>query len=174
MSGEWWGASPEAEASLAFLYLLAGQLAEKNIRVMLSGVISGPHRQWESYDQAYKIPLKLYQAGVEFCIAGDASAAYAYRIQHHAAAAVAFGLPYEAALRALTIDAARILGIDDITGSIEVGKRASLVITEGDPLELWAPKEMVFIGGRQIDMTDKDKRLYLQYMEKHRQKQLAE
>ncbi len=154
--------------------LLADQLAERNIPVILSGVISGPHRQWDAYNQGYRIPYRLYQAGVEFAIAGDASAAYAYRIHHHAASAVAFGLPYEAALRAVTIDAARILGIDDITGSIETGKMATMMITSGDPLELWTEKEMVFIGGRQTDMTDKDKRLFLHYMEKHNQKQSAE
>ncbi len=152
--------------------LVAGQLAEKGIPVMLSNVISGPARQWEGYGQFYSIPKVLHEAGVHFMIAGDASAAYAYRLPHHAAAAVAFGLPEEEGLKSVTINAARILGIDDRVGSIEPGKDATLMITDGNPLELWTSKEQVFIQGRRIDMTDKHKRLFERYMEKHRQEQL--
>jgi len=154
--------------------LVAGQLAEKGIPVILTGVIAGPARQWEGYGQAYKTPLQLFEAGVDFCIAGDMGAASAYRIHHHASSAVAFGLPEEEALRSITIRAARILGIDDLVGSIEPGKEATLMITDGNALELWTRKEMVFIRGRQIEMRDKHLRLYEQYMEKHRQKQMPE
>ncbi len=154
--------------------LVAGQLAEKGIPVILTGVIAGPARQWEGYGQAYKTPLQLFEAGVVFCIAGDMGAASAYRIHHHAASAVAFGLPEEEALRSITIGAARILGIDDLVGSIEPGKEATLMVTDGNALELWTRKEMVFIRGRQIEMRDKHLRLYEQYIEKHRQKQMPE
>lgn len=150
--------------------LLAEQLAQKNIPVMLTGVISGPARQWEGYDEAYRIPLMLHKAGVEFSIAGDVGAASTYRLPHHAAAAVAFGLPEEEAMKAITINAAKILGIDDILGSIEEGKHANIIITNDHPLEIWTKTEQVFIKGRKIDMTDKHKRLYEQYMEKHLQK----
>ncbi len=136
---------------------------------MLSGVISGPSRQWEGYDEGYKTPLYLHEAGVDFCIAGDAGAASAYRLPHHAAAAVAFGLPEEAGLKAVTIDAARILGLDDTLGSIEAGKDATLVITNGNLLEIKTKTDQVFIRGRKIDMTDKHLQLYKQYLEKHRQ-----
>lgn len=149
--------------------LVAAQLADKNIPVMLSGVISGPDQQWSGYDEAYKVPLTLYEAGVDFCIAGGASAAGAYRLPHHAASAAAFGLPEEEAMKAITINAANILGIDDMVGSIEKGKDATLIITNDTPLELWTTIEQVYIRGRQIDMTDKHKRLFEQYMEKHTQ-----
>ncbi len=151
------------------LDLVADQLASKNIPVMLSGVISGPTRQWEGYDEGYKTPLLLYEAGVDFCIAGDMGAASTYRIHHHAASAVAFGLPEKEALKAITIHAAKILGIDDLVGSIEPGKHATIMITDGNPLELWTSKEQVFINGRRIEMRDKHKRLYEQYFEKHQQ-----
>lgn len=154
--------------------LAAEQLAHKNIPVMLTGVISGPHRQWEGYDEAYKIPKILHNAGVKFCIAGDAGAASAYRLPHHAAAAVAFGLPKENAMKAITIYAAEILGIDNILGSIETGKDATLVITSDDPLEIWTKTEQVFIRGREIYMSDKHKRLYDLYMEKHKQRKLSQ
>lgn len=150
--------------------LLADQLAQKSIPVMLTGVIGGPARQWEGYDDAYRIPLLLYEAGVKFCITGDVGSASAYRLPHHAAAAVAFGLPEDIAMKAITINAAKILGIDDILGSIEEGKDATLIITNGNPLEIWTKTEQVFIKGRKIDMTDKHKRLYEHYIEKHRQK----
>ncbi len=154
--------------------LVAEQLAEKNIPVMLSGVISGPAQQWQGYDEAYTTPLRLYEAGVTFCIAGDPGAASAYRLPHHAAAAVAFGLSEKTALEAITINAARILGVDDILGSIEPGKHATLFISNGNPLEIWTRIEQVFINGRKIDMTDKHLQLYKQYKEKHRQQHFAE
>ncbi len=149
--------------------IVAGQLADMEIPVMLTGLISGPSRSWEGYDEGYTIPRKLYEAGVDFFIAGDAGAASAYRIHHHAASAVAFGLPEDKALRSITIDAARILGIDDLVGSLEPGKHATLMITNGHALELWTKKEQVFIQGRKTDMLDKHKRLYNHYKEKHRQ-----
>ncbi len=151
---------------------VADQLAAKNIPVMLSNVISAPFRQWEGYDEAYRIPKVLYEAGVEFCITGDASAAYAFRLPHHAAAAVAFGLPEEEGLRAVTINVAKLLGIDDLVGSLEVGKDATLMITNGNALEIWTDVQQAFIQGRKIDMTDKQKHLFEQYMEKHRQENL--
>ncbi len=151
------------------LDLVADQLAEENVSVMLTGVISGPARNWEGYDEGYGIPRKLYEAGVDFFITGDAGAASTYRIHHHAASAVAFGLPEEKALSAITIDAARILGIDDLVGSLEPGKHATFMITDGNALEMWTKKEQVFIQGRKIQMLDKHKRLYKQYKEKQRQ-----
>ncbi len=152
--------------------LVADQLAQKNIPVIVTGVISGPAHQWEGYDEGYTTPLRLYEAGVEFCISGDMGAANAYRLPHHAAAAAAFGLPEEEALKAITINAARILGIGDLVGSIEPGKDATIMITNGSPLEISTKIEQVFIQGRKIDMTDRHLHLYKRHMEKHRQQQM--
>lgn len=154
------------------LGLLAPQLAQLQIPVIVAGSIGGPTRQWEGYSEGYSTPLHLFNADVEFCIAGDAFAPYAYRIHHHAAAAAAFGLPSDEALKSITINAAKILGIDDMVGSLEVGKYASLIVTDGHPLELSSSREQVFIQGRKIDMTDKHKRLYERYLEKHLQENL--
>ncbi|MBW6498187.1 MAG: amidohydrolase family protein [Bacteroidales bacterium] len=148
---------------------VADQLKAKDIPVMISPVIGAPSRQWEAYDQSYSLPLKLHQAGVKYSIAGEGSAAGASRLAKHAAAAVAFGLPQEEALKAITIYAAEILGIDDQVGTIEAGKDASIMITTGNPLELSTQIEQVFIQGRTIDMTDKHRQLYEKYLEKHRQ-----
>ncbi len=152
--------------------IVAEQLAAKNIPVILTGVIGGPNHQWQGYDEGYKTPLRLYEAGVTFCIAGDASAAYALRLPHHAASAVAFGLPEAEGLKSVTINAAKILGIDDLVGSIETGKDATIMITNGSPLQMWTEIDQVFIRGRKIDMTDKHNRLYEHYKEKHRQESL--
>ncbi len=148
---------------------VADQLKAKNIPVMITPVIGAPSRQWEAYDFSYSLPVKLHEAGVKYSIAGEGSAAGAARLAKHAASAVAFGLPQEEALKAITIYAAEILGIDDRVGSIEAGKDASIMITTGNPLELSTQIEQVFIQGRMIDMTDKHRQLYEKFLEKHRQ-----
>ena len=151
---------------------LAEQIASRGIPVMVAPVIGGPSLQWEGYDQAYSLPAALHKAGVRFCIGGDAGAASAYRLPHHAASAVAFGLPEDVALKAITIYAAEILGLDHRVGSIEPGKDATFIITDGTPLELWTDISQVYIQGREIDMTDKHRRLFERYREKHRQAQM--
>jgi imidazolonepropionase-like amidohydrolase len=148
---------------------VADQLAQRKVSVMLSGAISGPAHPWEGHDEGYQTARRLHEAGVPFCIAGDESPAYAYRLAHHAAAAVAFGLPDEEGLKAITLHAARALGIDDVLGSLEPGKDATLVIGNGHPLEIGTKTEQVFIQGRKIDMTDKHRQLYEHYRQKHRQ-----
>jgi imidazolonepropionase-like amidohydrolase len=150
-------------------YYVADQLKAKDIPVMITPVIGSPSRQWEGYDFSYTLPIRLYEAGVKFSIAGEGSAAGAPRLPKHAASAVAFGLPAEEALKAITIYAAEILGIEDLVGTIEAGKDASIMITDGNPLELSTQIEQVFIQGRAIDMADKHRQLFDKYLEKHRQ-----
>ncbi len=145
---------------------IADQLAAKDIPVIVTPVINGPSRSWEGYDRAYSLPGQLHAAGVRFCIGGEASASGAYRLSHHAAAAVAFGLPQQEAINAITINAAKILAIDHLTGSLEKEKYADIIVTNGNPLEISTRTEMVFIEGRQLDTTDKHRRLYERYMQK--------
>ena len=153
---------------------VAEQLAQHEISVMLTGVIGGPAHPWEGYDEGYQAARRLYEAGVPFCIAGDEGPAYTYRLAHHAAAAVAFGLPAEEGLKAITLQAAQVLGVDDVLGSLEPGKDATLIIGNGHPLEIGTKTEQVFIRGRKIAVTDKHRRLYEHYREKHRQSRAAE
>jgi imidazolonepropionase-like amidohydrolase len=145
------------------------QLKEKNIQVIITPVISGPSRQWEPYDQSYSLPNKLYEAGVEFCIAGDFSAANAIRLSHHPSSAVAFGLPAAEALRSVTLYPARILGLEGRMGTLEVGKDASVIVADGNLLELSTIVEQVYIQGRLVHMYDKHLRLYERYKERYRQ-----
>ncbi len=147
-------------------YLLP-ELKEKQIPVIVTPVIGGPSRQWEEYDRSYRLPSMLHEAGIEYCIAGDYAAANAIRLAHHPAAAVAFGLPEKEALKTITLYPARILGLDKRMGSLETGKDASLIVSDGNILELSTRIEQVYIMGRNIHMYDKHRRLYDRYIERY-------
>lgn len=148
---------------------VAHHLKAKNIPVILSDIQSAPSRRWEEYDLVFTLPLRLKNAGVRYCITGDGSASNSRNVPHHAAIAAAYGLPRDEALKSVTLYAAEILGIDDRVGSLEVGKDATLMITNGDPIEIATNVEQLFIQGKKIDMRDKQKSLYKKYEEKYRQ-----
>jgi imidazolonepropionase-like amidohydrolase len=145
---------------------IAEHLASKQIPVVLTEVIAGPERDWEPYDAAYSLPARLHRAGVKFAIAGSSSAPYENRLPYEAGAAVAFGLPEEEALKAVTLNAAEFLGIADRVGSLEVGKDATLLITTGSPIEYASTVERAFIQGRDIDLQDIHRQFFAKYMEK--------
>jgi imidazolonepropionase-like amidohydrolase len=151
---------------------VAPLLAQRQIPVLVSSVLSSPSRQWEPYDSEYSLPARLHQAGVRVGIAGGTSAAYAHRLPYEAGAAIAFGLPADEALRAVTLYPAQMLGFADRVGSLEVGKDATLLITTGSPLEYSTIVEQAFIEGRMIDMEDAHKRFFEKYSEKIRQLQV--
>ncbi len=148
---------------------VADHLASREIPVLLSSVEDSPGRQWEGYDGVYALPAQLHEAGVRFGIAGSSSAPYAHRLPWEAGTAVAFGLPEDEALRAVTLHPAQFLGIDDRVGSLEVGKDATLLITTGSPLEYQTQIEQIFIQGRDIDLMDAHREFYEKYREKVRQ-----
>jgi len=147
-------------------HLIGEHLSNKNIPVILTNVLTSPNRNWEGYDSRYALPAKLFQAGVQFAIAGAPDAANVNRLPFEAGAAAAYGLSEDAALRSLTISPAAILGIDDRVGSLEEGKDATLMITNGNPLEYETQIEQVYIQGRKSDMMDMHKQLYEKYREK--------
>jgi imidazolonepropionase-like amidohydrolase len=147
-------------------------LKTNNVPVIYESVTSLPSRRFEDYDQAYKSPALLYQAGVQFCIASSGSAGASYNVRNlpnHAAMAAAYGLPKDIALRSVTLSVAEILGIDKQVGSLEPGKDATLFISNGDPLDIRTNVLQAYIQGRTIDMNDKHKTLYHKYQEKYRQ-----
>jgi imidazolonepropionase-like amidohydrolase len=150
---------------------VAPLLAQRQIPVLLSSVLSSPGRQWEPYDHVYSLPAELHRAGVQFGITGGTSAAYANRLPYEAGAAIAFGLPEDVALQAVTLNPARFLGFEDRVGSLEVGKDATFLITTGSPLEYATEIEQAFIQGRMIDMEDAHRRFFEKYSEKLRQMQ---
>lgn len=150
---------------------VADELKSRDIAVIVGGTLAMPLRADEPYDAAFTTPAQLAAAGVRFCIAdggGSFGAANARNLPHHAAMAAAFGLPRDAALRSVTLDAARILGVGEKLGSIEPGKIADLQVTNGDALEDSTQCERVFIGGRPVVMESRQTRLFHKYDAKPR------
>jgi imidazolonepropionase-like amidohydrolase len=145
--------------------LVAPLLKEKNIPVILGSVLTLPSRQDLPHQSSYAIAAALARAGVMFAFsAGDAEDVENVRqLPYHAARSVAWGLPRAQALRALTIDAAEILGVSDRIGSIEPGKIANLVISRGDPLEVRTTISHVVINGRDVSLDNKQLALYERY-----------
>ncbi|MES2521667.1 MAG: amidohydrolase family protein [Gemmatimonadota bacterium] len=149
--------------------LAADRLKAEGVTVILTSTMAAPDRQYESYDNAYATPAKLHAAGVKFAIAGGSGGLYSYRLPWEAGVAVAFGLPEEEALKAVTINAAESMGIADKVGSLEVGKEATLLITTGTPLDMTSNIIQSYIQGREINMMDIHKFFFEKYMEKIKQ-----
>ncbi|MCP3981903.1 MAG: amidohydrolase family protein [bacterium] len=149
------------------LWRIADTLRDKQIPVILTSVLALPAREDEPYDTPFTVASKLHEAGVTFCIASSGSrfgAPMTRTLPYQAAMAAAFGLPRDEALRAVTLYPARILGFDHVLGSIEVGKSASLIVTDGDPLEIRTDIERVFVDGREVDPKEnRHDRLYRKY-----------
>jgi imidazolonepropionase-like amidohydrolase len=147
---------------------VADLLARRGIPVVVTTVLDSPNRAWEPYDTRYTLPARLHQAGVPFAIAGAASAPYANRLPYEAGAAIAFGLPAQEALRAVTLYPARILGLDQRIGTIEPGRDATLLVTTGSPLEYATTIEQAYIQGRRIDLRDAHRQFFEKYTERLR------
>ena len=148
---------------------VADRLVANDIPVILTSTMAAPGRDYEGYDGAYTMPARLHEAGVRFAISGGSGALYTNRLPWEAGVAVAFGLPEEEALKAVTINAAEFMGIGDRVGSLEPGKQATLLITTGTPLDMTSDIEQSYIQGREIDMNDIQKHFFDKYMEKVRQ-----
>ncbi|MCL4707674.1 amidohydrolase family protein [bacterium] len=146
----------------------ADLLKAKDVPVIYGQVHDLPNRGWEPYDTPFTVPAKLHAAGVKFCIA-DFDNANVRNLPYQAATAAAYGLPREEALKAITLYPAQILGVADRVGSLEPGKDATLIVTNGDPLEIPTQVEHEFIQGRRIDLGNKHEALYRKYSEKYRQ-----
>jgi imidazolonepropionase-like amidohydrolase len=150
---------------------VADRLKAENVPVILTSTLDAPSREYESYDHAYNAPAQLYAKGVKFAIAGGSGGLYSYRLPWEAGVAVAFGLPEEEALKAVTINAAQMMGVDDKVGSLEVGKEGTLLITTGTPLDMTSNIVQNYIQGREINMMDIHKFFFEKYMEKIKQQQ---
>lgn len=154
------------------LWRVADTLRARQIPVIVESVLSLPDREDEPYDAAYTLPSKLHAAGVRFCIAsagGAFGSANTRNLPYHAAMAAAFGLPREEALKAITLYPAEILGVGADLGSIEPGKSASLILTDGDPLEIRTRTTAAWIDGRPVALDDnRHERLYRKYRDRPR------
>jgi len=149
---------------------IAGELARRDIAVICDRIFDHPLRNDEPYDMPYTLPAKLEAAGVRFCISdGAGSSGDAFNpmntrnLPYEAGMAHAFGLARDEAVRAITLYPAQILGAGDHLGSIEEGKIADLIVTDGDLLEITTQVEQVYIGGRPIPMENRQTRLFEKY-----------
>lgn len=147
--------------------LAAPLLKEKGIPVILGPVLQLPPREDQFHAFSYQAAGELARAGVRFAFA-TADNTDVRQLPWHAAISVAWGLPREQALRALTIDAAEILGVSDQVGSLEPGKVANLFIARGDPLEVRTEITHVVINGREVDLDNKHLSLYERYLKRQR------
>ncbi len=141
-------------------YLASELLATHQVPVVLTNIVGEPPRPDDPYDVLYSLPAKLESAGVLFAIASGTRAGGSGNARHitlFAGIAAANGLDREAAYRSLTLYPARILGLDDVLGSIAPGKSASLVLTDGDLLETTTNVEQVWIDGTRPSMDDVQK-----------------
>jgi imidazolonepropionase-like amidohydrolase len=136
-------------------------LAEHDVKLLFSGVHGTPGRD-EPYDVHYATPALLHEAGVDFAIYSG-GVANVFSLTYEVGMAVAFGLPMDKALRSVTLDAARLLGVDDRLGSVEEGKIANLLITTGNPVEYTSQVETMFIRGEKVPWDDKFNRLLKRY-----------
>ena len=149
---------------------VADRLRAENVPVILTSTMDAPNRDHEGYDAAYSRAAKLHKAGVKFAISGGAGSLYTDRLPYEAGVAVAFGLPEEEAIKAVTINAAEFMGLSDRLGSLEPGKQATFLITTGTPIDTRSNILQAYIQGREIDMLDIQKHFFEKYMEKVRQK----
>ncbi len=134
---------------------VAGLLKEKNVPVILTGVFSLPSREDDAYDALYENPSKLQQAGVRFCISTGDAGPEVRNLAQYAGMAAAFGLSKADAVKSVTLYPAQILNVADRLGSIEVGKMANLVVTDGDLLEIRTRIKYLLIDGRPVVLTSR-------------------
>lgn len=147
---------------------IADLLKQKNVPVILNQPHALPTLSDDDVDQPYKTAAALQKAGVLFAINDEDGQTRGRNLAFNAGTASAYGLTKEQALQAITLNAAKVLGVGDKTGSIEVGKDANIVISTGDILDMRTSVVTdAFIQGRKIDLTDKHKQLNERYKHKY-------
>ena len=149
-------------------FQIAEILKSANIAVILSEEHALPATEDDDIDQPYKTPAVLQKAGVLFSLNDNSDNTRYRNVSYNAGTAATDGLTKEEALSAITLNAAKILGVDDKTGSIEVGKDANIIITAGDILDMKSSTvEQAFIQGRKISLENKQTQLYERYKYKY-------
>ena len=143
-------------------YKVKDLLRSKDIPVILRPMLSLPADEDDPYDRELTQPAELAAAGVKFAIASFDNS-FARRLGQNAANAVAHGLSYDQALRAVTVYPAEILGLGSQLGTLEQGKIANIMVTNGDPLELTTDVKYLFIKGQRTSTENKHERLYEKY-----------
>jgi imidazolonepropionase-like amidohydrolase len=135
------------------------ELKSHNIPVLLGPILDLPNREDDPYDLVFTNAKTLYDNGIRFAIQSTDSH-NARNLPYHAAMCAAFGLPKDIALKSITIFPAEIFGVADKIGSLEAGKRADVLLTDGDPLEIVTHVRRLFIGGEDISLETNQTLLY--------------
>ena len=147
---------------------IADLLKQNNVSEILGQPHSLPTLTDDDVDQPYKTAAMLQKAGVVFAINDDDGQTRGRNLPFNAGTAATYGLTKEQALQAITLNAAKVLGVEKQTGSIEVGKDANIIISEGDILDMRTSLVTdAFIQGRKIDLNDKQKQLNEKYIHKY-------
>jgi len=136
-------------------------VASLKVPVIVGPIYEDPKAD-ERYDAIYRLPGELYKRGVKIAFASY-DAHQVRNLPYQAGFAVAFGLPYDEALKAITLNPAEMWGLGDKLGSIDVGKTANVVVANGDPLDVTTDVKQVYINGRAIPMTSRQTRLRDEY-----------
>ena len=150
---------------------LTDLLVKNNIPVVIDQVEKIPTRRFEPIHLPYKLPFLLKQAGVQFClntIIGYPNDGNIRNLPNEAMRAAAYGLNKSEALRSITLSTAEILGVDDMIGSLDIGKDATFFVSETPPMEMNPKILMAFIQGKEVDLNNHQKMLYKKYQEKYR------
>jgi len=147
-------------------FKVAEKIREAGMPVIIDDLYTGPSEPEDGYDAPFRNVVELAEAGVMICFSSGVDPSISKDLPYHAARAVAFGLDWNEAIKALTINPAKIFGIDDRVGSIKVGKDADLFITTGDPLDLRSEVKHLFIDGKDIDLSNWWENLYQTWKER--------
>jgi imidazolonepropionase-like amidohydrolase len=136
-------------------------VASLKVPVIVGPIYEAP-KEDERYDTVYSLPAQLYKRGVKIVFASY-SAHSVRNLPDQAGFATAFGLPYDEALKAITLNPAEVWGVADQLGSLDIGKTANIVMANGDPLDVKTDVKQVFIQGRAIPMTSRQTQLRDEY-----------
>jgi imidazolonepropionase-like amidohydrolase len=154
-------------------YKVKDLLRSKSIPVILQPTLTEPNDEDEPYDRLLTQPAELSAAGVKIAFASFDNS-FARRLGQQAANAVAYGLPYDEALKAVTLYPAQIFRLSDEIGTLEPGKSANVIVTTGDPLELTTDVRYLFINGQLTSTDNKHKALYEKYLNRPKAHSVSE
>jgi len=151
-------------------YLVSNLLKENKVGVMVGRIHDLPWNNYDDVDLTYKLPKLLEDAGVLWCFenAGDMEQMNSRNLPFYAGTAVAYGLTENQAVKGLTENAAKMLGVDNTIGTLAVGKRAILFISSGDALDMMTNNVLAaYIDGRSLSLMNRQIQLYEKYKAKY-------
>jgi imidazolonepropionase-like amidohydrolase len=144
-------------------YKVKDLLRSKDVPVILRPVLTDVGEEDDPYDRLLSQPAELAAAGVKIAF-GSFDNSFARRLGQNAANAIAHGLSPEDGLKAVTLYPAQIFGLSDQLGTLQIGKTANLIVTNGDPLELTTDVKYLFIRGELTSLENRHHRLYEKYL----------